>query len=80
MEARHCAALSREGRRTTALLMVSLSLFASAALASTGFTTSATLSTTQSGPTLANRPLPKSVMWWSKIASVAVKAKADSCS
>ena len=31
MEARHCAALSREGRRATALLMIALSLFASAA-------------------------------------------------
>lgn len=54
MEARHYAALSREGRRTTALLVVALSLLASAAPASTGFTTKATLSTTQSGPTLAN--------------------------
>ena len=54
MEARHYAALSREGRRTTALLVVALSLLASAARASTGFTTKATLSTTQSGPTLAN--------------------------
>ena len=42
------------GRRWPAVLAVVLSLFASAALASTGFTTRATLSTTQEGPTLAN--------------------------
>ncbi len=42
------------GRRWPAVLAAVLSIFASAAPASTGFTTKATLSTTQSGPKLAN--------------------------
>ena len=54
MEARRKATLKREWRGMTVAIVVALSLLASAALASTGFTTSATLSTTQSGPRLAN--------------------------
>ena len=42
------------GRGVSAVLAAALSILASAARAGTGFTSSATLSTTQDGPTLAN--------------------------
>ena len=42
------------GRGVSAVLAAALSIFAFAARAGTGFTSSATLSTTQDGPTLAN--------------------------
>ena len=54
MEARRKATLKREWRGMTVAIVVALSLLASAALASTGFTNKATLSTAQDGPTLAN--------------------------
>ena len=58
MEARHYAALSREGRRTTALLVVALSLLAPAA-ARAGFTSIYTLGSGDAGRELANNTVYK---------------------